>query len=583
MKKILKIVLSFILIVPTIVGTNKVVKAADYYASIYGPNQVVAGETITVTGEIYATQWNASLSMNGSVVDSSSELENYEKNIYGSVSYSYQTSSSDIGTTITFVLSGEMTDFDQSNTSISKTHTVTVVAPENNNGGGNNGGSSNNGGGDNDTPSYEEPNDEPEEKSDDANLYSLTVDKGNLKPKFSSDVTEYTVELTSKETEITIDAYGDYRADVSGTGLKPLKVGGNSFTVDVTAEDGKTKKAYTINVNVKEVPTLFFNLGETKLGILNEVNNGDIPKGFKERKIFVQEKEVKAYSNDDASITLLYMTDEKDNKGFYIYDQTKIAIVGLYRPMIIDNQSVFALSIDSELQKIEDMKLSTTSIQGEVLDAFVFQDEDLSNFTVLYMLNGDGKPTYYIYDSETQKLVAYPENAPLTAKDIEEFVVDKKTPWLLYGGIALGALVVIGGGAFFILKKKKDDKMNNGDKGDGTSHEDKPKPKEKAKAQPAPEKKKEKERKLVTDETFFKEVPKEELEEDGVILGEDGIPLSIENALNEIEKTGLDDTTGFLTVSEMEKMDNQSTSPVEEDEDDWLDEKMVNSIFDDND
>lgn len=106
MKKILKIALSFILIVPTIVGTNKVVKAADYYASIYGPNQVVAGETITVTGEIYATQWNASLSMNGSVVDSSSELENYEKNIYGSVSYSYQTSSSDIGTTITFVLSG---------------------------------------------------------------------------------------------------------------------------------------------------------------------------------------------------------------------------------------------------------------------------------------------------------------------------------------------------------------------------------------------------------------------------------------------------------------------------------------------
>lgn len=97
------------------------------------------------------------------------------------------------------------------------------------------------------------------------------------------------------------------------------------------------------------------------------------------------------------------------------------------------------------------------------------------------------------------------------------------------------------------------------------------------------QKKKEKERKLVTDETFFKEVPKEELEEDGVILGEDGVPLSIENALKEIEKTDLDDTTGFLTVSEMEKMNNQSTSAVEEDEDDWLDEKMVNSIFDDKD
>lgn len=549
------------------------VKAASMSVSA-NVNSVEVGESVTFTVSVSGGAGYVNIS--GAVNESMVWLDNSSE--------SFTVTASEAGT-LSIYVEGVISDYEtEEDGSIEDSASVTVYAPSddddsgNNGSSGNNGGSSNNGGENNDTPSYEEP-DEPEEKSDDANLYSLTVDKGNLKPKFSSDVTEYTVELTSKETEITIDAYGDYRADVSGTGLKPLKVGSNSFTVDVTAEDGKTKKAYTININVKEVPTLFFNLGETKLGILNEVNNGDIPKGFKERKIFVQEKEVKAYSNDDASITLLYMTDEKDNKGFYIYDQTKIAIIGLYRPMIIDNQSVFALSIDSELQKIEDMKLSTTSIQGEVLDAFVFQDEDLSNFAVLYMLDGNGKPTYYIYDSETQKLVAYPENAPLTAKDIEEFVVDKKTPWLLYGGIALGALVVIGGVAFFILKKKKDDKMNNGDKGDGSSHEDKPEPKEKAKPQPAPEKKKEKERKLVTDETFFKEVPKEELEEDGVILGEDGVPLSIENALKEIEKTDFDDTSGIVVMTEIEK----SLAQEDEDDDDWLDEKMVNSIFEDED
>lgn len=406
-------------------------------------------------------------------------------------------------------------------------------------------------------PEPEEPEEpEEDEKSKDATLAFIEVDRGRLTPSFSSDIYEYTVELTSKETEINIEADStDYwGAKVEGTGLKPLKVGENSFTIDVTAEDGKTRKAYTINVKVKEVPTLFFDLNGKKLGILNDVNTGDIPKGFVERKIFCQEKEVKAFSNEKATMTLLYMTDEQDNKGFYIYSQENQEILGLYRPMIIDKQEVMPLSINPEVIKIEDMKLSTLNIQGETLDAYVFDDKKLNHLSVLYMLNGEGKETYYIYDSKTQKLVAYPEDEPLTAKAIEKFADTDKTPWMLYVGIGVAVLVVVGGIIFFVVKKKK--KKN--------------KPHKMEKVYDAPEKPKE--RKLVTDETFFKDVPEET---DGAIYDDDGIPLSIESALKDIDSEEIEETINVVKEPKIE------ISETDDEDDDWLDENMMNSIFGD--
>lgn len=83
--------------------------------------------------------------------------------------------------------------------------------------------------------------------SNDNSLKSLTLDNGELSPKFSSEVTSYTA--TVDKPEITINAITtDSKAKVTGIGKKILEYGKNDFNIVVTAEDG-TVKNYLLVIN----------------------------------------------------------------------------------------------------------------------------------------------------------------------------------------------------------------------------------------------------------------------------------------------------------------------------------------------
>jgi hypothetical protein len=83
--------------------------------------------------------------------------------------------------------------------------------------------------------------------SNDATLYGLTVSSGALTPSFSATTTAYTVNVTHDVDRITISATANHSAaTLVGTGEKSLVVGKNSFSVVVTAEDGRTHTTYDI-------------------------------------------------------------------------------------------------------------------------------------------------------------------------------------------------------------------------------------------------------------------------------------------------------------------------------------------------
>jgi len=86
--------------------------------------------------------------------------------------------------------------------------------------------------------------------STDATLSGLTISSGTLSPAFSSAVTAYRVSLPTTTDELTIDATANHpNATTSGdTGLQSLKIGANTFTITVTAEDGDTQLDYTLTV-----------------------------------------------------------------------------------------------------------------------------------------------------------------------------------------------------------------------------------------------------------------------------------------------------------------------------------------------
>lgn len=555
------------------------VKADGAHVSLSGSSAVTAGESTTITVSIYAGQWNISLLMDGSEVGSDYNLTNGEGNISSSISYTLCPGDADVGKTYVFSLSGDYADADHAEESLypSGSLQVTVIAreepeppePE----------EPNNPGHGNQTPDPEPEEPEEEEKSSDARLWSLEVDKGELTPEFSAYVYNYEVTLPSTEKEISISALAwDDNAEVYGTGLKVLEVGSNSFTIDVYAEDG-TRRAYTVNVNVEEDPKIELTFNDKKMGILQEVSDADVPKGFKPTTIKINDQEVKAFTNSNKKITLLYLKDVDDenaNPGFYLYSEAK-GVYSLYRPIIIEGKEYFVLDIPEAKQTREKMKFSTIIVKSEKIEddstlkviskqvmantksvpvsfenekvetenisvvGWKFEDSGLSQYALLYLLNDAGQDQYYLYDSEENVLKVYPNTNPVTAEDVNAWLNEgSSTPWLLYGGIAvaLAVLVVV---VVFVAGKNKKDKKQRDLKED--NHD------------------------LLIKEDFFDTIPDEDDEEDEVL---DEVAKIIANNFQEVDAGEDSDELNEVDVLAETKED-----------DDWLNDRMIAAVIND--
>ncbi len=96
------------------------------------------------------------------------------------------------------------------------------------------------------------PSSQPEEKSKDATLKSLTITGLELTPVFDSTITSYVVNTKENMTEVEVLAeVNDTKAKVEIIGAKELKEGENLIIVKVTAEDGTTKD-YEIKLIIGE-------------------------------------------------------------------------------------------------------------------------------------------------------------------------------------------------------------------------------------------------------------------------------------------------------------------------------------------
>lgn len=89
-------------------------------------------------------------------------------------------------------------------------------------------------------------------------LGTLAIDQGTLTPEFNPDTAEYSVTVPYSVENIKITVSGPATANVTINGQSvgysaeagpfDLAVGENTFTIEVTAQDGVTKKVYTLTV-----------------------------------------------------------------------------------------------------------------------------------------------------------------------------------------------------------------------------------------------------------------------------------------------------------------------------------------------
>jgi len=99
----------------------------------------------------------------------------------------------------------------------------------------------------------------------DANLSALSLSKGTLSPAFGANTTGYTasVGFSNSTINVTPTASDNIGATIKINGATvasgsaysvPLNLGNNTITIEVTAEDGTTKKTYTVVVNRSSSP-----------------------------------------------------------------------------------------------------------------------------------------------------------------------------------------------------------------------------------------------------------------------------------------------------------------------------------------
>ena len=560
MRKIVKYVL--VLLLGIMMLTPVKVEAASLSLSA-SRSSVEVGDTVTFT--VSASNGAGRIDLSGAVNDSVF-LDNS--------SQSFSVTATQAGT-LTVTASGVLADYDtEADQSFSRSVSVKVNSPSSGGGGSSSGSSGNNGSTSNEETTPEETPEEETPKSTDNTLSSLSVDKGTLSPAFSSDVTDYTVDLTNSETEITISATAnDSKASVSGTGLQPLKIGANSFAVDVTSESG-SRRSYIVNVNVSETPTVFLEKDGNQMGILNNLEGMDIPKGFTETKVTINGQEVTALVNEEGTVTLLYMQNANGEKQFFIYDPNS-SDYSIYNPIALCGLDLAVIDIPVDMQAKEGMTYGQVEVDGQTFYGWKFDDTGMENYTLLYLMDGSGTAHYYMHDSVLDNLQIYDNLAPLTAQKLNDMSYDLKVyTYCTYGfGAAAGILLLLM--LFFAFKKKRHLAVA----GTGMTTE----PVKMAKPKKTKKKNKEDDQdQIVMPEEKDTQVDPDLFDEVNKSVSDPEVPAD-SHVEEDFFSAIPNDAVAFIDPLEPKpkKKTPEVKADVKEEEDEWIDHKMVESVLSD--
>lgn len=194
---------------------------------------------------------------------------------------------------------------------------------------------------------------EEETKSNNANLKSLVVENFDIIPNFSSDVTEYTLDVTGEVNELSIKAEPeDSKATVTIKGEKELKDGENTIIISVDAEDGTTK-LYEIKVTKKEEST--FGLTSLKIKGANIEFKPDVYNYSINVKFDVDILEIQAVASEEDAIveitgneklkegeniiTIIVSSKDGEKKATYQIKATKEAVKEEKTPRNVQSNS----------------------------------------------------------------------------------------------------------------------------------------------------------------------------------------------------------------------------------------------------
>ena len=260
-------------------------------------------------------------------------------------------------------------------------------------------------------------------KSDNANLSALRVSAGTISPKFSANVTEYTINVKNSITECKV--YGttaDPNATIGITGSATLKVGENKRVLTVTAPSG-AQKSYTLIIirsadedetesnasSETEVNTAL----ETVIGgksyvVLSDITDVTIPKGFSPTKRLYNNEEISVAVDEKGVYELFYLKQSGSNEAYpYTYDENS----NRFTRVLIINQlgkNYIVAEIGEEFKIPSGYSKEKFKIDGISLEGYVSSDADFEDMYYIYCYS-EGDFATYRYDTVDKVLQRSPE------------------------------------------------------------------------------------------------------------------------------------------------------------------------------
>lgn len=238
MRKIGKIVLLEIIFLVILSGYTVVNAATASISS--NKKSMTVGESASISVSINAAAWN--LHVTGPISKSYADVTDDGENTKKSMTLTFKPTKSG---SFTINLGGDVTDGSSGSTSnISDSVTIQVNEKETSSSSSSSSSSGSSSGSSSSSSTTTK-------KSSVATLSNLGITPKKYDfTTFKSGTLKYNVTVPNEAETIKIYATAtDKNATISGTGNKTLKVGKNTFTIKVTAEDKKTTKQYTLVIN----------------------------------------------------------------------------------------------------------------------------------------------------------------------------------------------------------------------------------------------------------------------------------------------------------------------------------------------
>ncbi len=265
-------------------------------------------------------------------------------------------------------------------------------------------------------------------KSTNANLASLRVGAGTLSPKFSPNVTEYTVNTKSTDTKCLIYAtVADPNASFIVNGSADLKVGTNTRVIVVTAPSG-AQKSYTLTIirpetdentsSTTDEPTpLDVVIDGNSYVVLKDISAVELPVGFNVTKRLYNNEEISVAIDAKQNFELFYLKAAGSEEiAPYTYDTEKNLFT---RVQIITqgSNSYIVAQIPDDMTLPKNYFLQNVKIQDMSVNAYLLNETKLKDMYYIYCYFG-GEYSMYRYDSKENVLQRYPELVPFS-KDSE--------------------------------------------------------------------------------------------------------------------------------------------------------------------